>query len=154
MEYVANEEKYQKKLDASRKEKERLEGRIKGVEARMGETMMEKSTPENEKKLENLRKEVNGLRKAHNKEVWNVSTYGATRDKFSREKHIYLTTDESRTLRQKEQQELDKIRVEKNQLITKMQNSSDKEEKKLNEKLKEVKKAENIKRERRNDYSR
>lgn len=154
MEYVANEEKYQKKLDASRKEKERLEGRIKGVEARMGETMRKKSTPENEKKLENLRKEVNGLRKAHNKEVWNVSTYGATRDKFSREKHIYLTTDESRTLRQKEQQELDKIRVEKNQLITKMQNSSDKEEKKLNEKLKEVKKAENIKRERRNDYSR
>lgn len=154
MEYVANEEKYQKKLDASRKEKERLEGRIKGVQARMGETMMEKSTPENEKKLENLRKEVNGLRKAHNKEVWNVSTYGATRDKFSREKHIYLTADESRALRQKEQQELDKIRVEKNQLITKMQNSSDKEEKKLNEKLKEVKKAENIRRERRNEYSR
>ena len=154
MEYVANEEKYQKKLDASRKEKERLEGRIKGVQARMGETMMEKSTPENEKKLENLRKEVNGLRKAHNKEVWNVSTYGATRDKFSREKHTYLTADESRALRQKEQQELDKIRVEKNQLITKMQNSSDKEEKKLNEKLKEVKKAENIKRERRNEYSR
>lgn len=154
MEYVANEEKYQKKLDASRKEKERLEGRIKGVQARIGETMMEKSTPENEKKLENLRKEVNGLRTAHNKEVWNVSTYGATRDKFSREKHIYLTADESRALRQKEQQELDKIRVEKNQLITKMQNSSDKEEKKLNEKLKEVKKAENIKRERRNEYSR
>jgi len=154
MEYVANEEKYQKKLDASRKEKERLEGRIKGVQARMGETMMEKSTPENEKKLENLRKEVNGLRKAHNKEVWNVSTYGATRDKFSREKHTYLTADESRALRQKEQQELDKIRVEKNQLITKMQNSSDKEEKKLNEKLKEVKKAENIRRERRNEYSR
>lgn len=154
MEYVANEEKYQKKLDASRKEKERLEGRIKGVQARIGETMMEKSTPENEKKLENLRKEVNGLRTAHNKEVWNVSTYGATRDKFSREKHIYLTADESRALRQKEQQELDKIRVKKNQLITKMQNSSDKEEKKLNEKLKEVKKAENIKRERRNEYSR
>lgn len=154
MEYVANEEKYQKKLDASRKEKERLEGRIKGVKHRMYSNKFKPHNSQTDEERKNLKEELSGLKKAIDKENWNISSYAANRDTFSREKHIYLTSDEREALKQQEQQKLDKIRVEKKQLITKMQNSSDKEEKKLNEKLKEKEKAEDTTRERRNDYSR
>lgn len=152
MEYVANEEKYQKKLDASRKEKERLDARIKGVKSRWGESEFDPNKTDQDR--ENLKKELKGLKKARDKEVRNISQYAAQRNTFSREKHIYLTSDERKALKQQEQQKLDKIRVEKEQLITKMNNSTKKEEKLLKEDLKEKQKAENTVRERRNDYSR